>query len=170
MTYKWCGAVLIIASCGGYGFSMANAYQKREQILKQLIQSLQFMENELRYRLTPLPDLCRASGDNLSGVLARVFHILASELNRQTESDAGSCMEKAICKSPTLPSEVKQHLMHLGSFLGRYDLPGQLEGLRSVRADCEEELHLIQMDKQLRMRNYQTLGICAGAALAIFLA
>ena len=55
MNYRWIGAVLVIAGCGGFGFSIAAGYKREESTLRQLIQALNTMEWELSYRLTPLP-------------------------------------------------------------------------------------------------------------------
>ena len=42
-----------------------------------------------------------------------------------------------------------------------------LKGLEAVRQKCREDIQLLTEDKAVRMRSYQTLGICAGVALAI---
>ena len=55
----------------------------------------------------------------------------------------------------------------MGSSLGRFDLEGQLQGLESVRIYCREQLDELSKDRDVRLRSYQTLGLCAGAALAI---
>lgn len=170
MTYKWLGAILIITGCGSVGFSMANSCRKKEKMLKHLIQTLQCMENELRYRLTPLPELCRLAGKKLGGTPGGVFLNLARELDWQMEPDVSSCMSEAIRKGGNLPYEIRRHLTQLGDILGRYDLTGQLLGLQAVCEDCERELQHLRAEKDIRMRSYQTLGLCAGAALAILLA
>ena len=59
MSYKWIGAILIIVSCGVCGFSVAAGKRREERLLSQLMDVLQFMEADLQYRLTPLPELCR---------------------------------------------------------------------------------------------------------------
>ena len=170
MNYKWIGAILIIAACGGVGFSMAGSCRKRVNQLKQLIHSIQFMENELQYRLTPLPELCRITGKRTNGSLGVVFLNLARELDWQAEPEVANCMAEAIRKSASLSGEIKKHLFQLGGILGRYDLTGQLKELQAVRTECEGALRILSKDKDVRMRSYQTLGLCAGAALAILLA
>ena len=55
----------------------------------------------------------------------------------------------------------------MGSSLGRFDLDGQLLGLEAVRVYCQEQLSEMSKDRDVRLRSYQTLGLCAGAALAI---
>lgn len=170
MNYKWIGAVLIIVGCGGFGFSIAAGHKKEEKNLQQLLCILQYMESELQYKLTPLPELCRQAGDGANGILRGILHDLARELDWQVSPDACSCMNAALKKNKEVPASLRKLLLQLGHTLGRFDLPGQLRGLQSVREGCKEELRRFQKNQDTRLRSYQTLGLCAGAALAILFA
>ena len=167
MNYKWIGAVLIIAGCGGFGFSLAAGYKRQESTLRQLIRVLNAMEWELSYRLTPLPELCRQAGKEARGTLREVFLNLARELDWQTAPDAASCMTAALQRSHDLPRRTRELLVQLGQTLGRFDLPQQLKGLAEVREACRSELEALSQNRETRLRSYETLGLCAGAALAI---
>ena len=169
MGYKWIGAILIMASCSGCGFAIAAGKRREEQLLYQLIGILQFLEADLQYRLTPLPELCRLAAGETRGILRTVFLNLYRELKWQKLPDAGSCMYAAIQRSGEIPPKVRRLLVQLGHTLGRFDLPGQLQGIRSVRKRSEETLDANRKNRDERLRSYQPLGICAGAALAIIL-
>lgn len=169
MGYKWIGAILIIASCSGCGFAIAAGKRREESLICQLMGILQFMETELQYRLTPLPELCRMAAGEAKGVLRIVFLNLYRELSWQKLPDAGSCMYAAIQRSGEIPPRVRRLLVQLGHTLGRFDLPGQLQGIQSIRKRCEDSLGSIRKNRDERLRSYQTLGVCAGAALAIIL-
>ena len=169
MGYKWIGAILIMASCSGCGFAIAAGKRREEQLLYQLIGILQFLETDLQYRLTPLPELCRLAAGETRGILRTVFLNLYRELKWQKLPDAGSCMYAAIQRSGEIPPKVRRLLVQLGHTLGRFDLLGQLQGIQSVRKRSEETLDTIRKNRDERLRSYQTLGICAGAALAIIL-
>lgn len=169
MGYKWIGAILIVVSCSGFGFSIAAGKRKEEKLLCQLILLLQLMESELQYRLTPLPELCRIAAGETKGILNTVFMNLYRELNWQKLPDAGSCMHAAIRRSGEIPPIIRRFLIQLGYTLGRFDLQGQLQGIQAVRARCEETLGKIQKNRDEQLRSYRTLGICAGSALAIIL-
>lgn len=170
MSYKWMGAILIIVGCGGFGFSMAANHKKEEKYLQQLIRVLQYMESDLQYRLTPLPELCRQAGRETRGILHDIFLNLSRELDWQVSPDVCSCMTASLKKSGDVPVSLRRLLLQLGHTLGKFDLPGQLRGLQSVRLGCEEELKKLGRDRDQRLRSYQTLGLCAGAALAILFA
>ena len=169
MVSKWIGAALIIVSCSGWGFKIAAGKRKEEHLLNQMTGILKFMEAELQYRLTPLPELCRMVAGETNGVLRGVFLNLYRELTWQKQPDAGSCMYAAIQRSGELPSVIRRVLVMLGQTLGRYDLSGQLQGIQLVQKRCEETLANIHKNRDERIRSYQTLGICAGMALAIVL-
>jgi len=169
MVFRWIGAILILASCTGCGFSIAAGKRKEEKLLHQLLQILQMMESELRYRLTPLPELCLMAADEGKGILRDVFLNLHRELTCQKLPDAGSCMAAALKMSEEIPVRIRRILTHLGYSLGRFDLEGQLQGLQSIRSRCIDSLERIQKNRDERLRSYQTLGICAGAALVIVL-
>lgn len=170
MNYKWIGAILIITGCGGFGFSIAAGQKREEKLLRQLARVLQYMECELQYKLTPLPELCHQAGNEVSGVLQCIFRDLGREMDWQVSPDVRSCMSAALRKNSGIPARLKRLLKLLGNSLGRYDLPGQLRGLQSVLTGCEEELKKLGKDRDSRLRSYQTLGLCAGAAVAILFA
>ncbi len=167
MIEKWIGAALVIGSCGVTGFSMVAAHKKEENALRQLIRALDFMECELQYRLTPLPELCRQAGAEAGGTLGQALRLLSRELECQILPDVESCMNAALSACGDLPERTGKAMRRLGASLGRFDLEGQLKGLESVRSDCREELKQLGLHRDERLRSYQTLGLCAGAALTI---
>lgn len=170
MTYKWIGAILVIVSCGGWGVSIAWQQRARERLLRQLMQALSFMEWELQYRLTPLPELCRQAGRGSGGSLRQVFTSLADRLDSCAAPDVSGCMKTVLRDHGDLPVEIRRLLHQLGRTLGRFDLPGQLQGLAAVRSACKREEQKLSQDRDIRLRNCRTLGLCAGAALVILFA
>lgn len=165
--YKWIGAALVIFACGGFGFSLAMGHKREEASLRQLISALDFMECELQYRLTPLPDLCRQAGEQSGGIVGGVFIKLAEELECQIAPEVSGCMRTALSKCEAIPQATRSALIQLGKSLGRFDLNGQIKGLDAVRADCRRTLEKLSENRENTLRSYQTLGLCAGAALAI---
>lgn len=169
MNYRWIGALLVVLGCGGFGFSMAAAHRKEEYTLRQLLSALDYMECELQFRLTPLPELCRLAGREAKGSVREVLLTLSRELDMQMAPDVDGCMKAAVIRSGTLPPRIKEILLHMGRSLGRFDLEGQLKGLEAARGTCRRELDALTHNRDSRLRSYQTLGLCAGAALAILL-
>ena len=125
------------------------------------------MESELEFRLTPLPELCRKTAMQLNGSLKAVFLAFIQELESQIAPDASFCMQAALKKVPDLPKAAVEYLGLLGATLGQFDLQGQLRGLEALHTRCASTLSQMEAMRSQRIRSYQTLGLCAGAALAI---
>ena len=169
MNIKWIGAILIIAGSGGFGFLMAWNYKRELESLRQLVRALEYMESDLEYRLTTLSELSKKTAEILTGSLQRLFLNFAKELDGQVAPDAEFCMTVALNNTPELPKRTVEYLTALGQSLGVFDLQGQLRGLESVRSSCMSTITQMEQQRPQRVRSYETLGLCAGAALAILL-
>lgn len=169
MNPKWIGAILIIASCSGFGVSLTIHHVRELQLLKTLSRILDDMLSELTYQLTPLPLLSEHAFQKAPAPLRNVFAGFQDQLERQILPDVGSCMERAV-EDTAIPFEhVKKTLLALGYSLGRFDLPGQIRSLNAVQRLCRDEITALRNDSPDRLRSYRILGLCAGIALAIFL-
>ena len=124
MEFRWLGAMLIVAGCGGYGFSLAARHRQKERALSDLVRALERMECELQYRLTPLPELCRMASSDTGGLLRKLFLSFAQELEQRVMPDAASCMRSVITRFSISSKELRLILAELGQSLGRFDLPG----------------------------------------------
>lgn len=167
MTIKILGAILITLGCGGFGFSLAAAWKREETELRQMIGALDYMQCELQYRMTPLPDLCRQAGTENRNRIGKVLIFLSNELESQISPDVSSRVGTALSEFPDLPKRVARAFQIMGMSLGRFDAEGQVRGLEAVRTYCRGELESMAVSREGRLRSYQTLGLCTGAALAI---
>ncbi len=167
MSIKIVGAVLIVAGCGLFGFLYAGVHRRETQCLRQYISALEFMEWELQYRLTPLPELCKMTSGVCDGCLKKLFMALAQELETQIAPDVAQCVRTVLEKIVDLPKLTRIAFTQLGCILGRFDLEGQCKGLESLRAEATQLLMRHSENQDVRVRSYQTLGICAGAAMVI---
>ena len=169
MIVKIMGAICIVAACGFVGFRMAANHAREERTLRHLICALDYMECELQFRMTPLPELCRQTAGETEGIVRKIFLMLANEMEDQICPDVKSCTDAVLAKLRDIPVHTRQSVSMLGQCLGRFDLQGQLKGLETVRQECRLKLGKLMGNREQRIRSYQTLGICAGAALVILL-
>lgn len=169
MTVHLMGAALILSGCGWFGFSMANAYRTEEQGLRQLTRGLEYMECELQFIQTPLPQLLQKTAGVLRGEMSRILARVGQELEEGAWAEVADCMEQVLAERPALSQRLHGHLRQLGQELGQFDLNGQLSSLRALREQCLLERQELARDRQTRLRSYQTLGLCTGAALAVLL-
>lgn len=162
------GAVILMAGCSGFGFSLACSHRKEAAMLRKLIHAIQEMEWELKYRMPDLADLCSVAASAAGGRCADIFRELSEKLRNNEIVDIAGSMNSMINHSE-LPRSLKRNMRRLASSLGRYDLEGQLEGLALARHQCKYDLNKMEDNSTQRLRNYQTLALCAGAALVILL-
>lgn len=167
MSLKMIGAILIVLVCGGLGFAMAAAHRMEVRTLKQLCTVLDFMECEMLYRLTALPELCRCAAQVATGTLKKFLLTLAQEMDSQIAPDVFHCVQAALWRVKGIPTGTAEMLGRLGASLGNFDLDGQLKGLAAVRMESQQMLERLMQNQEARLRGYQTLGLCAGAAVVI---
>lgn len=169
MIIRLVGAGMIVIASVGFALLIALFHKKEITTLKQLISALDYMECELQYRMYALPELCRLTAGECTGILRNVFSSLAIRLEDQISPDVRCCMQEVLSNQRNIPSQALECLYLLGESLGRFDLPGQLKGLENARKECRERLARLQAGGEGRLRSYQMLGICGGAALIILL-
>ena len=165
---KLTGAVLIVAGCLGFGYSLGAAHRTEEKMLRSLRSALQEMQWELKYRMTQLPELCEIASAAARGPVGELLEMLAGKLRRQEVEDIAGTVN-ALLNQRLLPKRVRRNLRQLGTSLGRFDLEGQLQGLEAVRQQCCADLKELEECREQRLRCYQTLAVCTGTALAILL-
>lgn len=168
MSIRILGALVVISGCGWFGFAMAGSHRARERLFRQMIRAAEYMACELEYRQTPLPQLCSNTSRVLDGELSDIFLHLAERLEERCYADVEACMD-AVLEEKELSPAAKVLMMDLGRTLGQFDLNGQLRSLSTFRAGCEDALKELSRNRDNRLRSYQTLGLCTGAALAVLL-
>lgn len=166
MTVKLVGALLVLIGCGGYGYMIAASHRTEVTYLRAYMHALDIMECELQYRLTPLPELCEIASTVCSGALCRMFVLLHKELDNQLSPNVEICVNNVL-NLVKLPQRTKEVVNLLGRSLGRFDTEGQIKGLHYVKAETKRILDALIQNQEARLRSYQTLGLCAGAALVI---
>ena len=169
MMLKIFGVIFVVVGCGSVGFRIANSHRLEEKNIRNLIGVIDFIKCELQYRLTPLPELCYMIASEFTAPFNKIFHQLSLELDEQISPDIERCMTVALEKIQTITPKTRDCLLLLGKSICRFDLDGQIKGLDAVRQECKRNLNLLSSNRDTRLRSYQTLGLCAGAALAILL-
>lgn len=158
---------MIIIGCGGFGFRIAAIQKRDEYLLVQMINVLDFLCCELQCRMTPLPQLCKLASQECKGMLSRIFLGFSKQLEMQLCPDAQTCMQAVISQFPDIPEVTSIALNRLAHSFGRFDIEGQLEGIENIRQECKRSLATMLDNRDARLRTYQTLGLCTGAALVI---
>ena len=159
---------MIMAGCGGIGFSRSIFYKKEIQSMCDFIRLLDVMESELAFRQTPLPELCKMASCYCKSY-EKVFCSFSNALESQIAPNPSACMEVVLAGFSALPESGRRCLQAFGECIGLFDLKGQLLQLQALREQCGKQLMELEANKDVKLRTYRILGICAGAALAVLL-
>ena len=167
MTIKLIGAIFVVVGCTGFGYLVASNINQECNSLRQLMTALDYILCEISYRRTPLPELFRLTSTVCSGDLCRLFLTIANELERQALQNANKCILTALNKHPGVPKYTAHCITLLGQTIGMFNLSGQIKSIESVKVEADRLLALCNENLSSKSRCYKTLGISAGAALAI---
>lgn len=167
MTIKLIGATFVVIGCTAFGYLVASNINKECNSLRQLIAALDYILCEISYRKTPLPELFRLTSAVCSGELCGLFLTIANELERQALKDANKCVLTALKKHQSIPRYTAHCITLLAQTIGTFNLTGQLKSIESIKAEANRLLTVCNENLANKSRCYKTLGISAGAALAI---
>jgi len=169
MTIRFIGACFILFSCGSFGFLISRSAKKEIYALENFVIAMEYMECELRYRMTPLPNLCCKTASVTKGTVSKLFELLCSELEAQISPNVSVCMSSALYKCRDVPGKIVVLWESMTERLGIFDLDGQIRVLSSLREEAKNMLKLCKQGHDARSRSYKTIAVCAGAAIVILL-
>lgn len=167
---KLLGSVLVMAGALWCGAGAVGQLRRRVRALENLRAGLVWMEEELAFRLTPLPKLLEHLGREQTGAVALFFQDALAGLRQDPEEGLRQSWRQAMVRRlDFLREEERQVLMEVGRTLGRFDAKTQRQALAqaarrldAIRAGAEGE------SKRLG-RVYASLSFALGAAVVLVL-
>ena len=101
------------------------------------------------------------------GSLERIFSETAKRMDKQRWMTPLQAMEQALADEKTC--FLSPVLRDLARQLGKYDLEAQISAVDGTKARAETMLQQMEQEQSRKSGTYETLGICAGIAVAILL-
>jgi len=166
---KIIGSILIVIGCTACGFLCAIRYKTELALLRMLSVGLAHISAQLEHKLLPLPSLLEEAASVCTGKVSSVFGELSDELETQSSPDVKSCMNVVLERRGDVPDSLRESLVHLSYSLGKFDLPGQLQGIAQTSEFVKRSISMLEAEQNSKSKLYKTLGLCAGLALAIVL-
>ena len=165
------GAGLVVLSASAVGFGFARAVRLQCAQLEGLLWALEFMKSEMSAHLTPLPGIFGMLGSCRQKDVALFFTAAADALGTPPGCTLPVSFKRGFEASQSFrPGETAvQTLYALSAGLGRFDLESQLAAIEQAKGHITRALLNLQAQKPGRCRSYETIGVCAGLALAVIL-
>ena len=127
---KLLGAGCVMAGALWWGFGAVGQLHRRARALEELHAGLVWLEEELTFRLTPLPQLLEQLGKSRHGETGRFFQEVDRLLQRDPEGGLHQSWRQAMVQHlDLLQVEDRQVLLEVGQTLGRYDVQTQRQAL-----------------------------------------
>lgn len=168
---KLLGALCVMAGALWCGSSAVGGLRRRAQTLEELHSSLVWLEEELTFRMAPLPQLLEQLGEDHQGEAGQFFRETAKALRKDPESGLYQGWRQAMVRYlPMLHMEERQTLLEVGQTLGRYDAQTQRQalsrGARRLAAFRDEARGEVRRLGKV----YAALSLAGGAAVILVLA
>lgn len=167
---KLIGAACVMAGALWCGSGAVGELRRRAQALEELHGGLVWLEEELTFRLAPLPGLLKQLGQSRQGEAGRFFKETADLLTKDPEGGLHQSWRTAMVRHLSMlrPQE-RQTLLEVGQTLGRYDVQTQRQALTqgarrlaAFRDEAREEVRRLG-------KVYAALSLAGGAAVILVL-
>ena len=168
---KLLGAALIVTASAAAGFGFARAICVQLRQMDALLGALEIMKSEMEYRLTPLGALCAALSYGDEPETAAFFGACAAQMEADRCLPPQLAIQRAMEQAQGLKwsARTRETVRNLAFSLGKFDLGGQVRAIELAQERLRAELAEVQAGSRARCRSYETIGICAGLALAVVL-
>lgn len=162
------GAMMILVGFGGVGLAIISGLNRQVVLFRSMIQALDYMEREISFHLTPLPQLYRGLSSHVSKPLSTAFAWMADGLEALQCSSAEELWEQSLSQLE-FGSEGLAYLLPLGQVLGCYDADHQCKAMAQARAQLSQILVRREVENAKGKKLYGTLSLALGGLVVILL-
>ncbi len=159
---------MILVGFGGVGLAMISGLNRQVAFFRSMVQALDYMEREIAFHLTPLPQLFRGLSSYLSKPLSAAFEGMAQGLEGLHSQSVGELWEKNL-STLDFGREGLAYLLPLGQVLGCYDGAHQCKAIAQVRAQLSQILERLEQESAKGKKLYGTLSLALGGLVVILL-
>lgn len=164
------GAVCVLLGAAALGYSAVQRLKERAQTLSRLIGALGYLEEELSFRLTPLPALLEALARQTEGAAGQFFGGCLDGMRAAPQGGLRTSWRQAVGDHlGVLREEARETILSLGDTLGRYDGEEQRQALRQTAARLERLRQQSEEERARLGKVYATVSLAAGAMAVIVL-
>lgn len=162
------GAIFILVGFGGMGLAIISGLNRQVALFRSMVQALDYMEREISFHLTPLPQLYRGLSGYLSQPLSATFGRMAEGLEGLHSQSVGELWEKTL-SSLDFGAEGMTYLLPLGQVLGSYDGEHQCKAIAQARVQLAQILARREVESAKGKKLYGTLSLALGGLVVILL-
>lgn len=149
------------------GILVSKKYKDRVMELKEFRNSLNILENKIKFTYEPLQEIFKQISDNLENNISLIFENTNKNLKRMNMCDAWN---KAIDESKlNLNKEDISIIKNMGKLLGKTDVEGQVSEIKLTSDFIDLQIEKAEKEREKNEKLYKTLGTVVGLAIVIIL-
>lgn len=170
--YKLMGALMVIGAGQVIGIGIGRQYRKRSQELRAMQSALLFLQTEISYTATPLPEALDRVACTLNGTLRDMFKHTAEQLRLQNGMTAGEAWGGTLEKNQphlALKESDRGILKNLGEALGKSSREEQEKHLLLAREQLRQEETQAENERNRYEPLYRYSGLLVGLLIVILL-
>lgn len=164
-------AGLIVLGCSFFGFGASFAVKRQMRTLRDLQTALFTMKNELLYSMAELPDLLNSISQKVKGAVGSWLSDSGKTLLSEPTADVTDVLMERLEQNEGMryTDTTRSILYTLCLSLGKLDAEGQIRAIDKALEELSAQRKYMEENRDLRVKSYRILGICAGLALAVIL-
>ena len=169
---KIVGIAIIFLSCTYIGFYYGESFKRRSKQLKSILKSVMFLNNEVMYSNTPLPEALKYISMKVESPIDDILSKVAVNLEDGESKSVYEAFSEQYHKSKSnfnLFEEDKAIIKDFLKGLGESGVYGQDKlfnlTIENMKINCKTADELAKRNSKM----YSAIGICIGAMIAIFL-
>ena len=167
---KILGAGFVLAGAAAMAASSVRRLRERTEVLSRLIEAFGLLEEELSFRLTPLPALLERLAGQTGGAAGEFFAACLAGIRADPQAGLRTSWQRAAKEHlGVLRDDARETVAALGNTLGRYDGEEQRQTLRQTVVRLERLRQQAEEEHMRLGKVYATVSLAAGATAVIVL-
>lgn len=169
---KFIGAIIIIFSGIGFGFSKAAKEQKRLEQGIAIKRMLYLLQGEIRYGFTPLPEAILKISTKTEKEFRPFLKKVARQLDTHNEESFSKVWEQVVeekLKSVLYEPKFYEILKNMGETIGYLDQQMQERTILLTIEQLDDQIFLIKDQVLKNCKMYRSLGISLSVLIVIIL-
>lgn len=163
---------IIFLACTYIGFYYGESFKRRSKQLKSILKSVMFLNNEVIYSNTPLPEALRYISMKVEYPIDEILSSVALDLESGESKSVYEAFNDSYYKNKAnlnLFEEDKGIIKDFLKGLGESGIYGQDKlfnlTIENMKMNCKSADELAKKNSKM----YSAIGLCIGAMIAIFL-
>ncbi len=169
---KWMGVLFLVLGTTAFGVYQAGRYIQRLNNMQEIRKAFLYIQGEIRYLNTPLPEALEGAACRVQGPCKELFLFVADNLNGQAGDEFYNVWKAGmhqVITSEMLEWEAREELKGIGSQLGCLDGKTQERVMEFFLEKWEGIIQQRCQEKKHRLKLYYVCGIMSGLLVVMIL-